>query len=97
MIYIKDLEEYFNKDFETIIKDNDIVYIANNVENATKNFVDYEREKYNNYVSIETIFAMCYWLENATKQELFNRELDTCERYFKIVENGNIYYLNNIE
>ena len=97
MIYIKDLEEHFNKDFETIIKDNDIVYIADNIENATKNFADYEIEKYNHFVNIETLFYMCYWLKNATKKELFNRELDTCERYFKVVENENIYYLNNIE
>ena len=97
MIYIKDLEEHFKKDFNTIINDKDIIFVADNVEKAIKEFIDYEEEIYNNYVTIETLEKIFIWLNVCTKDYLLNSELDTYERYFKVVDNGNIYYLNNIE
>ena len=97
MITIKELEEYFKKSFNDIVFDNDIIFVANSVEKAIKEFIDYEIEIYNHYVNIETLEKMFIWLNVARQEDLFNTELDTYERYFKVIDNGNIYYLNNIE
>lgn len=97
MISIRELEEHFGKDFEKIVNDNDIVYIGDSIEIAMRDYVEYEKERYNNNVSVEILLTMCYWLENATKDNLFDNELDTYERYFKVVENGKIYYLNSVD
>lgn len=95
MIKIKDLETYFETDFNTLLNNNDIVFIASNVKDAVKSFIVDEFKMYNNVVDEETIIAFEKWLDKCSADELLYSNLDYYQRYFKVLDNGNIYYLNN--
>ena len=115
MIKIKELEEYFGKSFDEIVKDNDIVcvgendyiklgengYIKTTIDFAWEDYCKWERntqyntdyeevEKYLN--SIKKDFYK--WVKNCKADELFNYDLSTYQRHFKLLDNGKVYYLN---
>jgi len=118
MIKIKDLEEHFGKTFDEILKDNDIVCIAENDyiklgENGyIKTTIDYAWEDYCNWEKEENAFTweteddinkylnsikkdFYKWVEKCNADELFNYELSTYQRHFKLLDNGKVYYLNS--
>lgn len=118
MIKIKELEKHFGKSFDEILKDSDIVCIAENdyiklgdngyikttIDFAWDDYCDYEKEnsgfiweteedaeKY--LKSIKKDFYK--WVEKCNANELFNTELSTYQRHFKVLDNGKVYYLNS--
>lgn len=104
MIKITELEKYFDDDFDTLLKNKDIIKIADNITDSwkdyckweTQSFVYYdekEKEEQQQYLeSIETDFYK--WVQNCSADDLFNYELSTYQRHF-MLEDNNIYYLNS--
>ena len=104
MIKIKDLEEYFGKTFDEILKDNDIVMVADDIKGAWEDYCNWEKgenaftweteDDINKYLnSIKKDFYK--WVEKCSADELFNYELSTYQRHFKLLDNGKVYYLNS--
>lgn len=93
MVKIKELEEYFEKSFNELITDNDIVEIANDLDTCFNDYVKWEKTLYNNNVEdLREDFNK--WVENCNANDLLDYELETYQRHFKL-ENGKYYYLNN--
>ena len=108
MIKIKELEEYFGKSFDEILADNDIICIAENdyiklgengyikttIDFAWEDYVKWEKENYGE--NVEHLKKDFYkWVEKCNADDLFNYELNTYQRHFKVLDNGKVYYLNS--
>ena len=104
MVKIKELEEHFGKSFDELLKDNSIVYIADNSINAYNNYYTDEILLYcNNKEQKDEMKQYLYnikdsfvnWLDKeCNSDELLNYEIDYYKRHFKL-ENGKIYFLND--
>ena len=97
MITKKELETHFEKDFETILEDKDIVFIGNNIDEAWEDYKKFE----NGFIDttpVDELKSKFYeWIEKCEAKDLFEYSLDTFERHFMLKEDEKIYYLNNIE
>lgn len=100
MITRKDLENYFEKDFDDIIKDRDIIEIATDVDSAWDDYCEWEQDFQNGCDTTElelylnNIKPKFYeWVQNATASELLEYEIDTYQRHFML--DGKVYYLDN--
>lgn len=101
MIKIKELEKYYGEDFDELLKENKIVYIADDKIGAFDNYRKWELsycyddiDKMERKMYLANIRDNFYkWVENCNADELLNYDLDTYERHF-MLENGKIYYLN---
>lgn len=102
MIKIKDLENYFEKSFDELLNDNDIIVIADDINGAWEDYRSWELKYcYDNEdkkVVKEYLNAIkkdfYKWVENCNADELLNYELSTYQRHF-MLENGKVYYLNS--
>lgn len=106
MIKIKDLENYFEKSFDELLNDNDIIVVADDINGAWEDYYNWEIENSNLYEInntlngetkkyLNTIKDEFYkWVENCNADELLNYELNTYQRHF-MLENGKVYYLNS--
>lgn len=102
MIKIKDLENYFEKSFDELLNDNDIVMVADDIKGAWGDYRSWELKYcYDNEdkkVVKEYLNAIkkdfYKWVENCNADELLNYELSTYQRHF-MLENGKVYYLNS--
>lgn len=107
MIKIIELEKYFDNDFNTLLKNKDIVKIADNITDSwedyckwEKSFVHFDKElnkmekqEIDDYLlSIKNDYIK--WVQNCSADDLFNYELSTYQRHF-MLEDNNIYYLNS--
>lgn len=101
MIKIKDLEKYFEKSFDEILEDSDIIFVADDIPNAWKNYVEWEESNafelsgtHDYLKSIKSDFEK--WVATCNANDLLDHEISTYERHF-MLENGKVYYLNNID
>lgn len=102
MIKITELEKYFEKSFDKLLNDNDIVMVADDIKGAWGNYRNWELKYcYDNEDKkivkeyLNTIKTDFYkWVQNCSTDDLFNYELSTYQRHF-MLEDNNIYYLNS--
>jgi len=104
MVKIKELEEHFGKSFDEILKDNSVVFIANNSASAYSNYYTneillYGGDKEQKQEIKEYLYRIkddfINWLDKeCNSDELLNYEIDYYKRHFKL-EDGKIYFLND--
>jgi len=101
MIKIKDLENYFEKSFDELLNDRDIIMVADDINGAWEDYCNWEKDfqngcedeeltRYLNMIKDE----FYKWVENCNAEQLLEYEIDTYQRHFMLEENGKVYYLN---